>query len=67
MNKNSKILSLKIPEKVLLILNYYKDDKRSVDDFVFPEFKKANLDDAKDIYNKKKAGINKKNNAYRSS
>lgn len=61
MNKNSKLLSLKIPKKVLHILNYYKDDKRSEDDFVFPELKKANLDDAKDIYNKRKTATKKFN------
>ena len=66
MNKNSKILSLKIPEKVLLILNYYKDDKRSEDDFVFPELKKANLDDAKDIYNKRKTATKKFNDNLKS-
>ena len=66
MNKNSKLLSLKIPEKVLLILNYYKDDKRSEDDFVFPELKKANLDDAKDIYNKRKTATKKFNDNLKS-
>jgi len=66
MNKNSKLLSLKIPEKVLLILNYYKGDKRSEDDFVFPELKKANLDDAKDIYNKRKTATKKFNDNLKS-
>ncbi|OUR98415.1 recombinase [Flavobacteriales bacterium 33_180_T64] len=66
MNKNSKLLSLKIPEKVLLILSYYKDDKRSEDDFVFPELKKANLDDAKDIYNKRKTATKKFNDNLKS-
>lgn len=51
MHKNAKLLSLKIPEKILKIPDQYKDDKRSDDDFVFPELKKANFDDAKDIYN----------------
>lgn len=49
MNKNSKLLSLKIPEKVSQILEQYKDDKRGENDFVFPELTKDNLDDAKDI------------------
>jgi len=66
MNKNSKILSLKIPEKVLQILNFYKDDKRNEDDFVFPELKKANLDDAKDTYNKRKTATKKFNDNLKS-
>ncbi len=66
MNKNSKILSLKIPEKILLILNHYKEDKRSEDDFVFPELKKANLDNAKDIYNKRKTATKKFNDNLKS-
>lgn len=66
MNKNSKLLSLKIPEKVLHILNFYKDDKQGEYDFVFPELKKANLDDAKDIYNKRKTATKKFNNNLKS-
>jgi integrase len=66
MNKNSKLLSLKIPEKVLQILSFYKDDKRNEDDFVFPELKKANLDDAKDIYNKRKTATKKFNDNLKS-
>ena len=34
MNKNSKLLSLKIPDKVIKILGYYKEDKRYATDFV---------------------------------
>ena len=59
MNKNSKLLSLKIPDKVLSILDFYRDDKKHATDFVFPELKKANLDDAKDIYNKRKTATQK--------
>lgn len=66
MNKNSKLLSLKIPEKVLHILNFYKDDKQSENDFVFPELKKANLDDAKDVYHKRKTATKKFNNNLKS-
>mgnify|MGYP000306596284 CR=1 FL=1 len=76
MNKNSKMLSLKIPVKISEILEYYILEKREENDFIFPEMKKANLDDARDVFNKiktatkkfndnlksisKKAGINKK-------
>ena len=66
MNKNSKLLSLKIPDKVLRILDFYRDDKRYATDFVFPELKKANLDDAKDIYNKRKTATKKFNDNLKS-
>ncbi|MCT8338953.1 site-specific integrase [Altibacter lentus] len=66
MNKNSKLLSLKIPDKVFKILDYYRDDKRYPTDFVFPELKKANLDDAKDIYNKRKTATKKFNDNLKS-
>lgn len=61
MNKNLKLLSLKIPEKALYILDYYKHAKRSDEDFVFPELKKADLKDAKDVYTKTKAATKKFN------
>jgi len=61
MNKNSKLLSLKISEKVLPILNNYSSDKQGEDDFIFPEMKKANLKDAKDIYAKTKTATKKFN------
>ena len=66
MNKNSKLLSLKIPDKVLSILDFYRDDKKHATDFVFPELKKANLDDAKDIYNKRKTATKKFNDNLKS-
>jgi integrase len=63
MNKNSKLLSLKIPEKVLLILDFYRDAKRWPDDYVFPELKKANSRDPEDLFRKSKTA-NKKFNYY---
>ncbi|KKL57015.1 hypothetical protein LCGC14_2239640, partial [marine sediment metagenome] len=63
MNKNSKLLSLKIPDKIFPILEYYQDSKQNDDDFIFPEMKKANLQDAKDVYAKTKTA-NKKFNKY---
>lgn len=76
MGKNSKILSLKVPEKAMQIILKYEKYKVSGNDFIFPEMKKADLKNAKDVYNKlrvatrkfnmhlksiaKKAGINKK-------
>ena len=61
MNKNSKLLSLKIPEKVFPILEYYKPEKQNNDDFVFPEMKKADFKDAKDVYAKTKTATKKFN------
>ena len=61
MNKNSKLLSLKVPPKVNDILNCYKSEKRFADDFVFPELKKANMDDKKDVYRKTKTATKKFN------
>lgn len=61
MNKNAKLLSLKIPEKVLPILKAY--NKERVDDFIFPEMKKANLGSPKDILVKTKYA-NRKINKY---
>jgi site-specific recombinase XerD len=52
MGKNSKLLSLKIPDKAKDILNYYSKDKKDNNDFVFPEMKTVNLKEAKDVYNK---------------
>ncbi|GFZ81582.1 transposase [Aquaticitalea lipolytica] len=63
MSKNSKLLSLMIPEKVKTILAYYISTKDSDNDFVFPEMKKADLSDAMDIYRKKKVA-NKKFNTH---
>lgn len=63
MGKNSKLLSLKIPVKVEKILLSYISDKQNDDDFIFPEMKKADLTDPKDIYRKKKVA-NKKFNDH---
>tara|TARA_R100001369_G_scaffold28219_3_gene50672 strand:+ start:154 stop:1368 length:1215 start_codon:yes stop_codon:yes gene_type:complete len=63
MNKNSKLLSLKIPDKIFPILKYYYQCKKNDDNFIFPEMEKANLKDAKDIYTKTKTA-NMKFNKY---
>ncbi len=39
MGKNDKGGSLKLPEKALSILEYYQSQKRTKDDFIFPELK----------------------------
>ncbi len=61
MGKNSKLLSLKIPNKINSILSQYENDKRNADDFVFPELKLADLNNAKDVYNKIKTANRKFN------
>ena len=66
MHKNAKLLSLKIPEKVLKILDQYREDKRSDDDYVFPELKKADPENAKDLYNKRKTATKRFNDNLKS-
>ena len=50
MNKNEKPLSLKIPDKAKIILNYYRPSSLSKEDFVFPYLKKANPKSKQDIF-----------------
>src|SRR5699024_10853005 len=61
MNKNSKLLSLRIPDKAYSILDHYKLDKQYDNDFVFPEMKKADFNNAKDVYAKTKTATKKIN------
>ena len=63
MNKNSKVLSLKAPDKASAIFKKYEKDKQNDNDFIFPELKKANLEDAYDIQIKSKNG-NRNINKY---
>ena len=63
MNKNDKLLSLKLPLKVVSIIKQYQKDKQHQDDFIFPELKKANLKSDKEILAKTKTA-NKKFNKY---
>jgi integrase len=63
MGKNSKIDSLKLPEKVKTILSCYESDKQSLSDFIFPELKKAESGNLKDIHIKIRTA-NKKFNNY---
>lgn len=66
MNKNSKLLSLQLPHKAIAIIEEYREEQRSSDDFIFPEMKKTNLDSPKDILAKTKTAT-KKFNKYLSS
>lgn len=61
MGKNAKLLSLKIPSKVDKILGQYVCNRANNDDFVFPDMKKADLTNAKDVYNKTKTATKKLN------
>jgi len=54
MNKNSKVLSLKLPKKANTILKYYKPFQRQMDDFIFPELKLADYSRPEDVYAKTK-------------
>ncbi|WP_423818007.1 site-specific integrase [Salinimicrobium sp. TIG7-5_MAKvit] len=54
MNKNSKLVSLQLPDKIHSILNQYIQYKRGADDFVFPELKVVAPNDQKQIYAKAK-------------
>ena len=56
MDKNSKLLSLKIPEKAFPILEQYSIDKQDDNDFIFPEMKMVNLKASKDVFRKINAG-----------
>ncbi|KJJ39888.1 site-specific integrase [Aequorivita vladivostokensis] len=52
MSKNKKLVSLKMPEKALQILDGYKTSDIKKNDFIFPELKKAKLNDSKDVTRK---------------
>ncbi|MCH8331275.1 MAG: site-specific integrase [Bacteroidetes bacterium] len=63
MGKNNKVDSLKLPDKVVEIIAYYQDQKKSHDDFIFPELRKADLSSKKDIHSKIRTA-DKKFNTY---
>jgi integrase len=63
MGKNEKLLSFKLPEKITSLLKRYEEDRRSSEDFVFPEMNNADLKNPKDVFNKVKTA-NKKFNKY---
>nr|WP_293296837.1 site-specific integrase [Allomuricauda sp.] len=66
MGKNNKVVSLKIPIKALVIIKSYLNEKIDEDDFVFPEMKKADFTDPKDIYRKIKTATSKFNTHLKS-
>ncbi len=53
MGKNAKAGSLKLPEKVIKILNFYQRDKKSKTDLIFPELKHVkSFDNSFDVQRK---------------
>lgn len=54
MNKNSKLVSLQLPEKVTNILREYIENKREVNDYIFPELKMIDPSNKKKIFDKSK-------------
>jgi integrase/recombinase XerD len=63
MNKNDKLLSLKLPEKLLPILDTYRKDKTNDSGYIFPEFKKTNNKNSKEMLSKTNT-VTKKLNKY---
>jgi integrase len=61
MNKNQKLVALKIPEKVIPILEQYRSSQKGKNDFVFPEMKKANMKDPNDVLTKTQTATRKFN------
>lgn len=61
MGKNAKVVSLKMPAKAVAILEKYKSKDCLKDDYIFPELKKADADNPKDVYLKIVAANHKLN------
>lgn len=66
MKKNDKLLTLKLPDKLLPILKQYRVDKASDTDFIFPEMKKANKESLQDVFAKTKTATKKFNKYLKS-
>jgi site-specific recombinase XerD len=54
MNKNEKALSLKIPDKAECIINYYREDQKINNGYLFPFLKDIDSKDSEKIYIKTK-------------
>lgn len=50
MGKNSKVVSLKMPQRTLEIIEQYKESKKEM--YIFPELNEINPKDTKAVYNK---------------
>ena len=65
MNKNSKTISLKIPEKALPIIAYYLPKKKTKTGFIFPDLKMVNENDIKGLLTRTKSTTKRINNALK--
>ncbi|WP_420320357.1 phage integrase SAM-like domain-containing protein [Flagellimonas sp.] len=65
MGKNSKLVSLKVPEKIFSILEFYKKDKRCADDFIFPELKVVDMDNPREAFKKIKTATKRLNRSLK--
>lgn len=63
MGKNSKIVSVKIPDKASKIIELYLPSKRNDNDYIFPELKSVVNDDVARLY-RKSSTASKKFNKY---
>lgn len=61
MGKNNKVVSLKMPAQAVEIINQYKDQAESKDDFIFPELKQADMKNTKDVHAKIRTATKKFN------
>tara|TARA_B110000090_G_C12928757_1_gene272665 strand:- start:91 stop:492 length:402 start_codon:yes stop_codon:yes gene_type:complete len=61
MEKNNKVVSLKIPQKGIDILQAYKLESLTENELIFPELKKANLSNSKDTHAKIRTATKKFN------
>ncbi|MCG9970912.1 site-specific integrase [Christiangramia crocea] len=63
MSKNSKVVSLQLPDKIQKILEDYNADKQSENDYIFPELKLVNPENEKSLFDRSKRG-NRVLNSY---
>jgi integrase len=54
MNKNQKVVSLKVPQKAKAILNLYKEPGLAKNDLIFPYLRGTNFNDAKEVLTRTK-------------
>jgi integrase len=52
MNKNEKPLSLKVPEKAKVILDFYRTNKKNNGGYIFPFLKDVRVNDDEDFFTK---------------
>lgn len=65
MNKNSKLLSLVVPDKVRAILAAYRPARKYPEDYILPELKTAKSESANDIFARTRSANSALNRALR--